>query len=136
MTKPDRDVYVPKHPTPAAGVPAFVTEEGTGVVEGEALRAIRARRPTPERLQRLEDKHDELATVVTETRLELADFRGEFREMRGEIKTALGLIVPERQQVHTTHRAKIDSRTKIVIAIGGAICTLIGVVITAMAGCA
>lgn len=43
--------------------------EITGVYRGEDLRRERARRLTPERIERLEDKHDALHEVVTETRV-------------------------------------------------------------------
>ena len=84
----DRDAYVPKHQTPVGGVPSFVVEECTGKYEGADLQAIRSRRPTPERIRRLEDKHDALDRVVIrmdsklDTLKEMADAAAAERESR------------------------------------------------------
>lgn len=70
-----RDVYRPKTP-PGGGEPEFVCEDITSQYEGDELRAKRAKRPTKERIGRLETKHDELAQVVTEMRVEVASMSG------------------------------------------------------------
>lgn len=121
-----RDVYTPKHPTPSPGVPAFVAEEATGVVQGEALKDIRRKRPTDERIERLENKHDAVDTKV--------DAIGErVARMEGTVNAIASVIVPERREVHTTARARIDSRTKVIIAVVGAVGTAIGAAIAS--GC-
>jgi hypothetical protein len=58
----------------------------TGVYEGEELARIRARRPTDERIGRVEKKQDEdradlkqLSTLVHETREDVASMRGELK---------------------------------------------------------
>jgi hypothetical protein len=121
----DRDVYTAKHPTPSPGVPAFIDEEITSQYAGEELRALRRKRPTDERIARLEDKHDKLDGKVDGIAERAA-------RMEGKLDTALSLIVPEQGK---TARAHIDSRTKIIIAVVGAIGTALGIVITALSGC-
>lgn len=88
-------------------------------------RAIRAKRPTEERIGKVEEKYDHLDAKVDA-------MHGDVREMRGELRTALNLIVPEHGK---TARAKIDGRTKVMIAVVGAIGALAGVVVTALSGC-
>jgi hypothetical protein len=124
MKRPDRDVYTPKHPTPSPGVPAFVDDDLTGQYAGEDLAQRRAKRPTDERIKRLEDKHDKLDDKVD-------DIHGDVREMRGELKAALGFMAE--QQV--TQRIRISTNGKVIIAIVGAIGTAIGVIVTALSGC-
>jgi uncharacterized protein YhaN len=65
----NRDYQRPKTNPSGLAVPHEVEDDVTGQHAGEELRAMRARRPTPERIQRLEDKHDALHEVVTETRV-------------------------------------------------------------------
>lgn len=69
----DRDRYEPKHPA----APVYVAEELTDRYEGEELAKQRTKRPTDERIGRLEQKSDEtradvkaLTAIVTETRVE------------------------------------------------------------------
>jgi len=91
----DRDEYVPKHKTPPAGVPDFVTEECTGRYEGEELARRRAHRKTDERVARLEEKYDKLVHSVLDKQ-------------------------------ERTERRQLDSRTKIIIAVIGAISAALG----------
>lgn len=58
------------------GVPGYVCDEITGVVEGEDLRRERAKRPSDERIERLEEKHDRLERAVTETRVIVGELNG------------------------------------------------------------
>ena len=55
--------------------------------------------------------------------------------MEGKLDTALSVLVPERKEAHVTERARIDSRTKVIIAVVGAVGTAIGVLVTALSGC-
>ncbi len=59
--------------------PVYVEPEATGNYEGEELRRIRARRPTPQRIERLEDKHDLLVVHV-------ADLREGFGRVEGQLE--------------------------------------------------
>lgn len=65
-TNADRDHALPK--TNPRGVPIPIPADITGVFVGEELRAQRARRPTDIRIERLEDKHDDLVGVVSDIR--------------------------------------------------------------------
>ena len=95
----DRDIYRAR-PAPRgvgltraptnAGIPQEVDEVGTGVVEGDDLRRIRARRPTAQRLERLEDKHDVLAA-------EHADMRAAVGRIEGQLE-GLGPMVASLQK--------------------------------------
>lgn len=118
----DRDVYIPKHPTPSPGVPAFVDEEATGKYDGEQLATIRAKRPTDKRLAKLEEKHDAVDSKVDAIGQRVA-------RMEGTLETIADVLVPERREAHKTERARIDSRTKIIIAVVGLIGTAIGVLV-------
>jgi hypothetical protein len=120
----DRDVYVAK--TPGRGVPDFVPDEVTGQYEGEDLARMRAKRPTDKRIEKLEAKHDSLDGKVD-------DIGNRMARMEGKLDTALSVLVPERQQVHATERHKVDSRTKVILAIVGGIGTLVGLIVSAIA---
>lgn len=106
-----RDIYTPKSrelPAPHEFPP---DEDLTGQYDGEELARMRARRPTDKRLARLESKYDDLAEVVTETRLEVKETRGEIREMRGELKVLPELVDVLRQREareHVTFTAKVE----------------------------
>lgn len=60
-TRDDRDEYRPKHD---GGVVESAWEDATSRYEGEELAQARAKRPTAERLARLEIKHDALDKAV------------------------------------------------------------------------
>jgi hypothetical protein len=113
--------------TPARGV-EFSNEPVTGVYEGEELARIRARRPTDERIGRLEDKHDKLVGTVTEARLDIAEMRAEVRTLIKHVESAL-------TESHRTERVRIGSRAKVIVAVVGAIGALAGVLGTLLAGC-
>lgn len=120
----DRDAYVPKH----SAAPEFVAEDVTGQYTGDELRTQRARRPTPERITRLEDKHDELVGTVTEVRLDV-------REMRAEVRTLIKHVETALTETHKTERIRIGSRAKVIVAVVGAVGALAGVLGTMLAGC-
>jgi hypothetical protein len=77
----ERDRYKPK--TPPAGVAAQLAtpetwpdEECTGKYEGDELEEIRAKRPTKERLRRVEKKQDKLGVDVGELKATVARIDG------------------------------------------------------------
>ena len=119
----DRDVYVDKHATPE-----FIAEDVTGQYQGEELARFRARRPTDERIGRLEAKHDKLVETVGAVDKTVAN-------MAGKLETFLETIAADRREQHQTERMRIGSRAKVIIAIVGAIGKAIGVVGTMLAGC-
>jgi outer membrane murein-binding lipoprotein Lpp len=88
----DRDVHVPKHATPPQGYPVFVGEEVTGAYEGDELREIRSRRPTDKRIERLEDKHDELRSDVREIRDDQKVIAGHVGDLRAEVSGISGQL--------------------------------------------
>lgn len=79
------------------GIPEPVTDEVTGVLEGEALRAARGKRDTADRLAKLEDKHDALVRDVTETRVIVG-------EMSGKLEVLPQLVSMVRQQADRAER--------------------------------
>lgn len=78
-------------------IPAFVEDEVTGQYQGDELKAMRSKRPTNQRLSRLEQKHDDLSRDVSEIKggvgailklsAEAADAR-EKREQREAVERA------------------------------------------------
>ena len=120
-TNPDRDVRVEKHATPPAGVPAFAEEECTGRYEGDDLARIRARRPTPERIAKLEAKHDSLALTVS--------------RMDGKLDTLVDLAAKsdaERERRSAADAVALERRRKHAIAVIGALGTAIAAVVGAL----
>ena len=93
----------------------FEGEDVTGNYEGEELRARRSRRPTGERLNRLEDKHDALVLTVGETRDMVLETRGDVREIHGELKVlpdlmslVRGVAQGAQERNHVTVTTKLD----------------------------
>lgn len=106
-----------------------ISGEITGNYTGPELLAMRSKRGTDERIGRLEEKHDTLVETVTEVRLDV-------REMRAEVRTLVKHVEASLSEQHKTERVRIDSRTKLMIAVVGAVGTAIGVIVTALSGCA
>ena len=113
----------PRRPTPvsvAAVAPAqedggpaveMVTEEATGVHSGEALREIRAMRPTDMRLERLEDKHDALSEAVGKMIGEVGEMRGELRVLPKLIEELSATARATQAREHVTFTAQVDVDT-------------------------
>ncbi len=104
-----------------AAASTFGDDEVTGQYEGEELHRMRARRPTVERIQRLEDKHD--ATLAT------------VNKMSGKLDTLLELAGAEADA--RTERAKAEavereSRRKYIVPI----ITAVGIAAAAVAAAA
>jgi hypothetical protein len=122
----DRDRYVEKH-TPARGVE--VPEEVTGQYEGEQLAYFRGKRPTHERLDRLETKADAAASDAGEMKAAISG-------MSAKLDTFLDFIKADRIAEHQTNQLSISTRGKVVIGIATALATALAAAITAgMAGC-
>ncbi len=83
-----------------AAVPESFEDEVTGAHAGDDLKRLRARRPTDQRLERLEDKHDELRDIVT--RIEVSH-----GEMNGKLDTIVDLAGAE--AVARTARAEAEA---------------------------
>lgn len=84
-------------------VKEFAGEEITGQYEGEELEEFRARRPTPDRIKRLEKKqdelkadvekkHDEIKRDVAEVRSDLKTVSGQVSDMRSDVSGAVGKL--------------------------------------------
>jgi hypothetical protein len=116
----DRDVLVDKHPQLSA--PHEIDDPVTGVLQGPALAAARSKRPTDERVGKLEAKHDKLDEKVDVIATQVS-------RMEGKLDTALSFIQTAATQKHITDREHISTRGKIVIAA----LTTLGVIVAAYA---
>jgi hypothetical protein len=135
---PDRDVLVPKHPTPSPGVPAFeIPEEVTGQYEGEELARIRASRPTDKRMAHVEKRIDETRADLKTLARDVHAIAVSLGEMRGEVRTALGHVALVHKTQATTEQVRIGTRGKVIVGVTGAVFAAIGVALAALAkGCA
>lgn len=123
----DRDAYVDKHAVPEE----TWDEPATGRVDitPEELRRIRQRRPTPERLDKLETKHDELGKEVSTIRTDVA-------HMKGRVETLVEYAAKaeaERERRAAADVAAEERRRKHVIALIGALGAAIAGIVTALA---
>lgn len=125
-----------RHRSSPLGVPEFHSEDVTGQYEGEDLAQARARRPTPERLERLEKGRDADRADHKELVKKVDAIHGDVAEIRGEMKhipRMLELLEGKEQ----TKRLGMANRTKIILGVlsllgsGG-----IGAIIAALSGCA
>lgn len=90
--------------TPIVSVP----DEITGQYEGEELAAARARRPTAERVARLEVKHDALAGVVSDTREEVAKMSGKLDVLPDLVRAVQQSGERSAAREHVTFTAQVD----------------------------
>lgn len=129
-----------RHAAPAQGVPEFEVEEFTGRYEGEELAAMRKKRPTDERIGRLEEKHDSLTTTVNNLRVDVASIDGKLDVLPELVSLLKGKTTAEaaaRADEHATKRLGMTNRTKIVLGILGVLGSGgIGALISALSGCA
>lgn len=85
----------------------FAGEEITGRYEGEELELRRSERPDPERIGRLEKKHDELKQDVGKKHDEL---KGDIKEVRDDVKTLSTSVGNLRAEVSGA-TGKLDGQT-------------------------
>jgi hypothetical protein len=121
---PHKD-YTGRKTSPGYAIPDFVEPEATGNYEGEELARIRARRPTSERLRRLEEKHDALSETVIDLRVGIGT-------MSGKLDTVLTHVTATHREQQVTERTRISSRAKIIVGVVGAVCAAIGAAITGL----
>jgi hypothetical protein len=89
--------------------PAFIEEELTGQYEGEELAEMRAtRRPMPTRISRLEQKHDDLAKSVGETREIVAEMSGKLDVLPSLVDAVKGMAERASTREHVTFTAQVD----------------------------
>jgi hypothetical protein len=133
------------------GVPVLVPDfdDLTGKYEGKDLALARAKRPTEERIGRLEKKQDEdradlksLVAVVTNMRVDFAGVRGELKVLPELVELIKNKNASEHELIrnknaseHETKRHGMTTRSKVIIAIASAVGTGIAALIAAGAGC-
>lgn len=116
-THHDRDVFEPK--TPPKGVaaqlaaPEFITDEVTGQYDDpEELAAARARRPVPDRLAKLEQKHDEFRDAVDKrlnaVEVAVASVGGEMKVIPRLVDAMQEATKALQQREHVTLTAKVE----------------------------
>ena len=96
-------------------VPIELPDEITGKHEGEELKMYRSKRPTEERIERLEDKHDALDAKHDTLASSVHKIDTNISEMRGEMKILPRLVDAledaakgTREREHVTLTAKVD----------------------------
>lgn len=100
--------------TPQA-IPVEVPDEVTGNYQGDELRDIRARRPTPERVQRLEEKHDALLAKLDEhgerigrVEVAVAGVGGKMEILPKLVESLQDATKAMQQREHVTLTAKVE----------------------------
>ena len=83
-------------------------DEVTGQHHGDELRALRAARPPEQRLERLEDKHDELVEIVTDTRLTVSKIEGKLDVLPELVSVVKGMATAREQREHVTFTAQVE----------------------------
>jgi hypothetical protein len=121
ITDTSRDVFVRKTPPRSFAVPEPIEDEVTGKCEGDDLARLRGKRPTDERVSRLETKHDKLDDKVDAIDSKMS-------RMEGKLDTALAFITDRGQ----TQRTLISTNGKIIIAIVTSALATIGTVLAAV----
>jgi hypothetical protein len=115
-TNADRDIYTPKTPAKGHAVPVAIEEEEvTGKHDGDELAMLRAKRPTHDRIARLEVKSDDAAK--SNARVE------------GKLDAVLVLLTGKATEDGKTNRIRITSNGKVTIAIAIA---AIGAIVTVL----
>jgi hypothetical protein len=93
-----------------AAVQTFASDEVTGQHTGEELRVARSHRPTGERLERLEDKHDGLVGSVTRIEVSVAEMRGELKILPDLVDALKGAASAssQRETITVTTKAEVS----------------------------
>lgn len=112
-TNADRDHTLPK--TNPRGVPIPIPADITGVFVGEELRAQRARRPTDIRIERLEDKHDDLVGVVSDIRESVGEVVGQLKVLPKLVEAIQDSTAQagKRELVTLTAQVEVDKAGKL-----------------------
>jgi hypothetical protein len=111
--------------------PFEVEPEITGNYDGAELDEMRRKRPTDERIGRLEQKHDSLVRTVTDFRVDIGSRVG---EMSGKLDTVLAHVTASHREQQATERVRIGSRAKVIVGVATAIGVIAGAVAAAVAG--
>lgn len=128
----DRDACPPKSATPPRGyavselaVPHEVPDEVTGNYEGDELRSYRGRRPTPERLTRLESFKDDMLERVPRIEANVQTLVDWHREEREEKRLEKQLRAQTDATEAGVEKVRINSRAKVIVAIVGAVTAIV-----------
>jgi hypothetical protein len=96
-------------------VMALADEEVTGNHQGDELRALRSRRPTPQRIAHIEERVDGVITTISEWRGEVSkqmgELTGEVKGLAGEVKGLATVVQNSGQRDHVTFKATVDVDT-------------------------
>ncbi len=101
----ERDRQTPKH---GAIVQQSTWDDITGHHEGEDLAMARARRPTPERIARLEAKHDSLDEKVDRIDVAVAGIAGQMQIIPDLIGSLRDELKAKREDDHVVLTTKLD----------------------------
>lgn len=88
----NRDYQRPKTNPALLAVPSEVTDQVTGVLQGEELRTERANRPTPIRFEHIEGRLDEQGAEIKALRGEMKETREVVAGLRGELAVMPSLV--------------------------------------------
>jgi hypothetical protein len=117
ITDTSRDVLVRKTPPKSFAVPVPIEEEElTGKHEGDELAQLRAKRPTHDRIARLEVKSDDQSKSSA--------------RMEGKLDAVLVLLTSKANEEGKTARTKITTNGKVMMSIGGAVIAAIVAILT------
>ncbi len=105
---PHRD-YTRTPATPVRGLPEFIGEVGTGVVEGEALDAIRERRPTPMRFKKLEEFKDAATKDIGDIKVSIAKIEGDIKT------TSVSLLNIDKHLSENRHRERVTWEKRVTV---------------------
>jgi len=86
----------------------FPEEEITGRLQGEELAQARERRPTDERIGRLEQKHDQLANEVGGVRVAVATMAGKLEVLPELVKVVKDVAERAADREHVRFTAQVD----------------------------
>jgi outer membrane murein-binding lipoprotein Lpp len=86
----------------------FPEEEITGKLQGEELAQARERRPTDERIGRLEQKHDQLASEVGGVRVAVATMAGKLEVLPELVKVVKDSAERAADREHVRFTAQVD----------------------------
>lgn len=107
MTDDERAEIGRAHRTPPLGV-AVDFDDATGKYDGDELREIRNRRPVPDRITRLEEKHDALVKEVSDTRREVANMAGKLEVLPELVRVVRDTAERTAQREDVAHAARVD----------------------------
>lgn len=109
----DRDVRRDHHVvTPPSGYPVFVQEDPTGTCSGDDLKRARSNRPTPMRIEHIEERIDGVNMAFGEFRVEhakdLGDVKAAVGELAGEVRGLVRVVEDSSKRDHYKYTVEAD----------------------------